>query len=551
MKFIFLDENLNENNQLAQINRNPTFDNDPAKWICDDFHRNHVIKNGFIQNIDTNDFSNSKRMYNNNARYLSPCIFQRTMLNGEKTSRNWLIYSQSRGSIFRGPCLLFGKESSGFTLGFNDWKNAGNRVTEHENSKNHHNSILALKETGCKINNSVLANMDEEINYWRKVSHRVVTVIVSLTSRGLPLRGDNEKFGSVNNGDFLMSLEMLAKFDPFIAQHIERFGNKGSGSTSYLSKTVYEEFVQLMGKKVLQQIVTEIKKSKYYSIIVDSTPDISHADQLAFIIRYLQSDGTPKERFIKFIDNPGHKSEQLAEIVIDTLSSLDIDIKDCRGQSYDNARNMSGAYTGLQKRIKDINCYAEYAPCSAHSLNLVGKRAAESCNEAISYFSIIQNLFNFFTASTSRWKILDNKLSSNAMTLKSLSTTRWSARSDAVRSLDRSWLEIYEALDIIENDITEKSLTRNEAKGIKSQLEKLETAFMQCLWSFLLSRFDSISKKLQNKKTTIEEVISLYDGLVKIVENTKIEFDRYETKALELSENEEYKQTISRKKKKN
>jgi len=31
---------------------------------------------------------------------------------------------------------------------------------------------------------------------------------------------------------------------------------------------------------------------------------------------------------------------------------MNIDIKNCRGQAYDNVSNMSGMYNGLQSRIK-------------------------------------------------------------------------------------------------------------------------------------------------------------------------------------------------------
>lgn len=46
-----------------------------------------------------------------------------------------------------------------------------------------------------------------------------------------------------------------------------------------------------------------------------------------------------------------------------------IDLKNCRGQSYDNASNMSGIYNGLQARIRRTSEQALYVPCAAHSLN--------------------------------------------------------------------------------------------------------------------------------------------------------------------------------------
>lgn len=124
-------------------------------------------------------------------------------------------------------------------------------------------------------------------------------------------------------------------------------------------------------------------------MIVDSSPNISHVDQLSFIIRYVREDGVPVERFLQFIENSGHKAQNLKHAILSTYEFLSINISDCRGQAYDTAANMSGLYTGLQARIKETNKYADYTPCAAHSLNLVGKHAAESCPSAVTYFATI------------------------------------------------------------------------------------------------------------------------------------------------------------------
>lgn len=113
----------------------------------------------------------------------------------------------------------------------------------------------------------------------------------------------------------------------FIRKHIAQYGGKGKGCTNYLSSTICDEFIELMANKILTQIKDEIKISKYYSIIVDSTPDISHTDQLTFVTRYIQADdGTPIERFLKFIANVGHKSQDIADAIIKTLDMFEIDI---------------------------------------------------------------------------------------------------------------------------------------------------------------------------------------------------------------------------------
>lgn len=199
-------------------------------------------------------------------------------------------------------------------------------------------------------------------------------------------------------------MELIAEYDPFLKNHIENHGNPGSGHVSYLSKTICEEFIQLLHEKILEKIVKELKENKYYSITVDSTPDISHMDQLTFVFRYVTENGDPVSRFIKFIKLDGHTAEEMEIHVLSTLSLLGIDLNDMRGQSYDNASNMSGCYS-LKKNI-----LALYVACSNHSLNLVGSSAAGCCLQATKYFMFLQQLYVFFSDSTSRWDRVKKKI---------------------------------------------------------------------------------------------------------------------------------------------
>lgn len=86
--------------------------------------------------------------------------------------------------------------------------------------------------------------------------------------------------------------------------------------------------------------------------------------------------------------------------VLSVLEDLNLDIKNCRGQSYDNASNMAGIYGGLQAKIQDESNLAFFVPCGAHSLNLVGNCAAQCCLQMTSYFMFVQKLYNFFSSST-------------------------------------------------------------------------------------------------------------------------------------------------------
>lgn len=50
-----------------------------------------------------------------------------------------------------------------------------------------------------------------------------------------------------------------------------------------------------MANKVTNEIINEVKSAKYFSITVDSTPDMLHVDQLSFVVRYVDSNLRPVE----------------------------------------------------------------------------------------------------------------------------------------------------------------------------------------------------------------------------------------------------------------
>lgn len=90
--------------------------------------------------------------------------------------------------------------------------------------------------------------------------------------------------------DYIGILELLAEYDNFLKQHIENHTNRGNGHTNYLSSTICEELIEIMGNNVLNEIISRIKLSKYFSISLDSTPDEGHIDQLTLVFRYIKRD---------------------------------------------------------------------------------------------------------------------------------------------------------------------------------------------------------------------------------------------------------------------
>jgi hypothetical protein len=222
------------------------------------------------------------------------------------------------------------------------------------------------KELGV-IECDMIKQLVDVENYWREVLKRIVSVITFICERGLALRGDNENIGSSSNGNYLGILELIAEYDDFLKHHILKHANRGSGHTNYLSSTICEEFVQLMGKRVLFEITSRIKESRYYSISLDSTPDEGHVDQLTLVFRYMEK-ANPVERFVKFLPNQGHKAQDMFDGLVEFLDEHGIEMSHCRGQSYDNAAAMSGRYNGLQAKVAAQNDLAAWIPCAGKLL---------------------------------------------------------------------------------------------------------------------------------------------------------------------------------------
>lgn len=100
-------------------------------------------------------------------------------------------------------------------------------------------------------------------------------------------------------------------------------------------------------------MVTEIKQSMYFAIILDCTPDISHQEQMLVVVRIVTMS-TPteiKEHFLSFLPAPVSTGLGLSSLILSKLEELGICFKDCRGQSYDNGSNMKGKNKGVQARL--------------------------------------------------------------------------------------------------------------------------------------------------------------------------------------------------------
>ncbi|XP_034544579.1 zinc finger MYM-type protein 1-like [Notolabrus celidotus] len=258
---------------------------------------------------------------------------------------------------------------------------------------------------------------------------------------------------------------------------------------------------------MLDTMVTEIKQSKYYSIILDCTPDVSHQEQMSVIIRTVKMDKAPeiKEHFMGFLVACETTGLGLSSLILNKLMELNIPFDDCRGQSYDNGANMKGRNKGVQARLLEKNPRALYVPCGAHSLNLVVADAAKASTDAISYFGNVQKLYSLFSAAPQRWAILREHVT---VALKTWSDTRWESRINSIEAVRYQASNIREALLEVREKVTDP-LTKVEAQSLAEEVGSYRFLICTVVWYDILHHVNHVSKLLQSPKMQLDVAVDL------------------------------------------
>ena len=247
--------------------------------------------------------------------------------------------------------------------------------------------------------------------------------------------------------------------------------------------------------------------------------------------------------------NQGHKAQEMYDGLTKVLTLHGIDIQNCRGQSYDNASAMSGRYNGLQAKVAAENNLAAWIPCAGHSLNLVGKAAAECCPAAVAFFHFLEAIYVFFSASTHRYKVLTDILilaDGPVCVPKRVTTTRWSCKADATKALRRGYPYFKDALLTIAEDENEMAKIRSEANGLFERMCQLETGIYAVFWDEILNRANATSHVLQDPKLDLNTAVAAIKSMKSFVEQKRECFDAYEAQDEEKSGTISYVQITQR-----
>ena len=163
-----------------------------------------------------------------------------------------------------------------------------------------------------------------------------------------------------------------------------------------------------MAHSLLRKLLDGVKLNTYYSIIVDKATDVAFKEQVSICLRYM-SDNTNDihEDFVGMYETGSTMAETLTLLIKDALCRFSLDLRNCRGQAYDGASNMSGRLSGVQERISAQYPKALYIHCFCHSLNLAVQDSFRHIQLVRHTLDITQELSNLIHYSAKRQALLE------------------------------------------------------------------------------------------------------------------------------------------------
>ncbi|XP_024038321.1 zinc finger MYM-type protein 1 [Citrus clementina] len=314
---------------------------------------------------------------------------------------------------------------------------------------------------------------------------RLKTSIVAtkwLAKQAYAFRGHDESVNSLNRGNFIESIKLLATMNEEINKVVLENAPKNA---QYIAPKIQKELLNIIANKVRHKIREEVCDAKF-CIIVDEAVDESHKEQMAIILRYVDCDGFIQERFFEIVNVDETKALTLKNEICNVLAQYNLLVENLRGQGYDGASNMAGEWNGLQSLFLNDCSYAYYVHYFAHRLQLVLVAVSKEVHEVWLFFSKLSSIINFASASFKRYSELKSTRekeiidlialeeletgtgANQVRTLQKAGDTRWSSHFTSVSRFIEMFGATLEVLGKMINDGSSRDM-RGEAKTLQTK----------------------------------------------------------------------------------
>ncbi|XP_017250865.2 uncharacterized protein LOC108221502 [Daucus carota subsp. sativus] len=437
----------------------------------------------------------------------------------------WLEYSVAKDKAFCFPCFLFEKNPPKFplftTTGCCNWSRmlAGKKgiCEQHVGQTNslHKRNVQSwadLLKTSQHIDRVIEKLPPEIVRQNRLRLKTTIAAVKYLGKEGLPFGGHDESSSSSSRGHFIEMIKSYASLENEIAKVVLENAPKHA---MYIAPSIQKEILDIIATKIRSKIRQEIGDSKF-CILVDESLDVSHKEQMAIILRFVDQEGYVRERYFEIVSVKDTTSITLKEHICSVLSTNKLQVQNIRGQGYDGASNMRGQFHGLKTLFLQDNPYAYYVHCFAHRLQLALKACARDVPDMHIFFQMLSSIVNFVGSSSKRTNLLKRDIQ-EAEHLESLADGNLETGKglNQIRSLKRAgmtrWGSHFASVNTLVHifDEVTQLLERGDAKGFLKALRTFDFIFCLLLTNKIMGITDLLSQALQRQSQDIVNAMNL------------------------------------------
>ena len=207
--------------------------------------------------------------------------------------------------------------------------------------------------------------------------------------------------------------------------------------------------------------------------------------------------------------------QTIANCVLDVLIRLQLPLSSLRGQTFDGASNMAGAYKRCQAIIGQRQPLALYTHCGSHCTNLAAEKVCslgpllrnsmQAVQEAGAVFSLSINLRKSFADISKASEIASMRK------IKPLCPTRWLVRVPAIKNI----LDQYEnILQSLEEMGASSGTVSARANGLASQFRKGTTVLGLHIALKILHPLELLNCSLQSRSMTVAGMMTPVNEVV-------------------------------------
>nr|XP_016485075.1 PREDICTED: zinc finger MYM-type protein 1-like [Nicotiana tabacum] len=406
----------------------------------------------------------------------------------------WLEYSVKVDAAFCLCCYFFknehgghGKVGNSFTKsGFRIWNKATERLNAYIGEVNSlHNRCFKMMRDLINQEQSILISLDKQSKKiksdYRVLLNASIDVARFLLKQGMSFRGHDEGETSTKRENFVELLQWYADRDDEVKKVVLQSAPQNN---MMIAPNIQKEIVNACAKEIIKAIVDDLNRD-YFEILVDESKDVSHKEQMALVLRYVNKKGKLIERFLSIVHVKKTTSSSLQKAINDLFLEHSLSPSQIRGQA-------------VAKKYYDVDHFFDIV---ANVFNIIGssfKRRDMLREDQAKQLEELQVLGEVHTGSG-----LNQELG-----LQRPGDTRWGSHFKTVCNFIALFSSIINVLEFLASEGA-NYLERSVTKSLVNDIRSFEFVHMMHLMLKLLAIINELNIALQRKDQDIVNAMKL------------------------------------------